>query len=72
MLEQIKEALAAHEGEPGIVGYALVVFIEGGDVALDAGVSTEQIDADYMEEVAEAIAEVAAVLGFDGEEVVLQ
>lgn len=67
MLDMIKEAVASHEQEPGIVGYALIVFVEGGDVCLSAAVSTAEVDAEFTDEVAEAIADVADVLGFDGE-----
>lgn len=72
MIEEIKAAVASHEKEPGIVGYALIVFVEGGDVCLDAGVSEHPVDVEYQNDVSEAIADIAEALGFDEDVVVLQ
>lgn len=68
MIEKIKEAVASHEGEPGIVGYALLIFADDGSCTLDAEVTQSALNTEAEEEALLAIAEVANALGFDPQE----
>ena len=72
MLDLIRADLESHEGDPGIIGYALVIFTEDGSATMDCAVSGSDLDDEVVAEEELAIAGVAACLGFDDEGVVLQ